>query len=153
MGLPLVLTPLAVLIALAAPGTRPAAERPAAVRPESSFPCRWNWSLQDGFRAGYITAVNSADCGGRQGRLTLSAQLLRWNPKTKKWHIDKSQTRTWTNLSGNRFVALAEPCVASTVRAVFSWTLRDTGGSVVARHSVKTATLKVPGPDCKISIG
>jgi hypothetical protein len=41
----------------------------------------------------------------------------------------------------------------STVRAVFGWTLRNTGGTVVGRHSLRTASLKVPGPDCKIAIG
>lgn len=153
MGFPLVLTPLAVLIALAAPGAVPAAERPTLVRSEASFPCRWNWSLQDGFRVGYITAANSADCAGRAGSLTLSARLLRWNPKTTKWHTDRAQTRTWTNLSGNRYVGLSERCVTATVRAEFGWILRDSGGSVVARHSVKSGSLKVPGPDCKISIG
>ena len=153
MGLPLVLSPLAVLLALAVPGPRPAAERPTVTRAESSFPCRWSWELRDGFRPGHITAGNNADCAGRAGSLTLSARLLRWNPKTKKWHTDRAQTRTWTNLKGNRYVGLDEPCVTATVRAEFGWILRDTGGSVVARHSLKTAPLKVPGPDCKITLG
>jgi hypothetical protein len=119
----------------------------------SSFPCRWNWDLQAGLRDGYVTAGASADCGARSGSLTLSARLLRWNPKSKRWHVDKAQTRTWRDLRAHRYIELAEPCVTSTVRAVFSWILRDTGGTVVARKTVKTGPVKVPGPGCKIGIG
>jgi hypothetical protein len=119
----------------------------------TSFPCRWTWSLHDGLRAGYVTAGSNADCGGRSGSLTLSARLLRWDPNSKAWHTDRAQTKTWTDLRANRYVELAEPCVASTVRAVFGWILRDSSGAVVARNSVKTGSLKVPGPGCKIVFG
>ena len=100
-----------------------------------------------------MTAGNSANCGGRSGSLTLSARLLRWDPKSKRWHADKAQTKTFRDLRANRYLELAEPCVTSTVRAVFGWILRDSGGAVVARHSVKTGQLKVPGPGCKQGIG
>ena len=122
-------------------------------RGKSSFPCRWKWDLEAGLRDGYVTAANSADCGGRSGSLTLSARLLRWDPESKTWHTDRAQTRTWKNLRANRYVALAEPCAASTFRAVFSWILRNSRGSVVGRNTVRTGSVKVPGPDCKIGIG
>ena len=129
------------------------AEGPAVVRTRASFPCRWRFDLEAGLRTGYVTAANSADCSGRQGSLTLSVRLLRWDPASKAWHTAKVQTKTWRNLGGNRYLELAKPCVVSTVRAVFGWTLRNTGGAIVSRHSVRTASLKVPGPDCKIGIG
>ena len=100
-----------------------------------------------------MTAGNSADCSGRQGSLTLSVRLLRLDPATKTWHTVKAQAKTWRVLRGNHFLELATPCVVSTVRAMFGWTLRNTGGTVVGRHSLRTASLKVPGPDCKIGIG
>ena len=118
----------------------------------SSFPCRWNWDLEAGLRAGYVTAGNSADCGGRSGSLTLSVRLFRWIPKSKSWHLDRAQTQTFRDLRPHRYLELAEPCLTSTVRAVFGWILRDAGGAVVARNSVKTGTLKVPGPGCKQGI-
>jgi hypothetical protein len=138
-------------IALSA-GVQPA-QRPAVVPPKASFPCRWRFDLEAGLRTGYVTAANSADCSGRRGSLTLSVRLLRWDPASKAWHTAKVQTKTWRNLGGNRYLELAKPCVVSTVRAVFGWTLRNTGGAIVSRHSVRTASLKVPGPDCKIGIG
>jgi hypothetical protein len=100
-----------------------------------------------------VTAGNSADCRGRQGSLTLSVRLFRLDPASKTWHTVKAQAKTWRVLRGNHFLELATPCVVSTVRAVFGWTLRNTGGTVVGRHSLRTASLKVPGPDCKIGIG
>ena len=120
---------------------------------KTEFPCRWRFDLEAGLRTGYVTAANSADCSGRQGSLTLSVRLLRWDPASKAWHTAKVQTKTWRNLAGNHYLELAKPCTASTVRAVFGWTLRNTGGAIVSRHSVRTASLKVPGPDCKIGIG
>jgi hypothetical protein len=118
-----------------------------------SFPCRWTYALDAGLRDGYVTAGNTADCGGGAGSLTLSARLLKWNPKSKTWHSDRAQTRTWRDLRAHHYVELTEPCVTSTVRAVFGWVLRDTGGAVVARNSVKTGSLKVPGAACKEGIG
>jgi hypothetical protein len=129
------------------------AERPAVLRTKASFPCRWRFDLEAGLRAGYVTAANSADCSGRQGSLTLSVRLLRWDSASKAWHTAKAQTKTWRNLRGNHYLELARPCVVSTVRAVFGWTLRNTAGAVVGRHSLRTASLKVPGPDCRITIG
>jgi hypothetical protein len=122
-------------------------------RPTAGFPCRWRFDLEAGLRTGYVTAANSADCSGRQGSLTLSVRLLRWDPASKAWHTAKVQTKTWRNLGGNRYLELAKPCTVSTVRALFGWTLRNTAGAVVARHSLRTASLKVPGPGCKIGIG
>ena len=106
-----------------------------------------------GLRTGYVTAANSADCTGRQGSLTLSVRLLGLDPASRSWHTVKAGTKTWRVLRGNHYLELAKPCVVSTVRAVFGWTLRNTGGAVVSRRSVRTASLKVPGPDCKIPIG
>jgi hypothetical protein len=124
----------------------------AAVGRHGTFPCRWKWDLQAGLRTGYVTAGDSADCAGRQGSLTLSVRLLRWNPKTRKWHTDKAQTRAFKDLRANRYVTVDERCRASTVRAEFGWILRDPGGTAVSRNSIRTATLKVPGPDCRIGI-
>jgi hypothetical protein len=118
----------------------------------SSFPCRWTYDLEAGLRDGYVTAGNNANCGGRSGSLTLSARLLRWDPRSKTWRLVKAQTKTFRDLRANRYLELAVPCVTSTVRAVFGWILRDTGGAIVARNSVKTGPLKVPGPGCRFVI-
>jgi hypothetical protein len=142
-----------LLVALVLGATAMASSATGSARGESSFPCRWKWDLQAGLRDGYVTAGNSAHCGGRSGSLTLSARLLRWDPESKTWHTVRAQTRTFRNLRANRYIELAEPCTASTVRAVFSWILRNSRGSVVGRNTVKTGSLKVPGPDCKIGIG
>lgn len=125
----------------------------APTRDTSSFPCRWKWDLEAGLRDGYVTAGNSADCGGRRGSLTLSVRLFKWDPATKTWRTEKAQTKTFRNLNGNRYLELAEPCTSSTVRAVFGWILRDTGGTIVSRNTVKTKSLRVPGPGCRISLG
>jgi hypothetical protein len=133
-------------------GRRQAAHA-AIVRAKAAFPCRWRFDLEAGLRTGYVTAANSADCSGRQGSLTLSVRLLRWDPASKAWHTAKAQTKTWRDLRRNRYLELAKPCTVSTVRALFGWTLRNTAGALVARHSLRTASLKVPGPGCKIGIG
>src|SRR6476660_10406538 len=83
--------------------TSPPASRSPAVTRSRSFPCRWNWSLFDGMRPGYVTAGNNADCGGRRGSLTLGIRLLRLDPVTKVEHTDKKQTRTFSNLRKNRY--------------------------------------------------
>jgi hypothetical protein len=127
---------------------------PAIAPAKTAFPCRWRFDLEAGLRTGYVTAGNSADCSGRQGSLTLSVRLLGLDPASKIWHTVRTQRKTWRVLRGNHFLEVERPCaVASTVRAVFGWTLRNTGGAIVSRHSVRTASLKVPGPDCKIGIG
>lgn len=133
-------------------GGRPAQVTPVA-RAKATFPCRWRFDLEAGLRTGYVTAGNSADCTGRRGSLTLSVRLLRRTPPSPVWHTAKAQTKTWRDLRGNRFLELARPCTASIVRAVFGWTLRNTSGAVVARHSLRTAALKVPGPACMVAIG
>jgi hypothetical protein len=142
---------LVIAVALGAAGL--ASSATGHFQGKSSFPCRWKWDLQAGLREGYVTAGNSAHCGGRSGSLTLSVRLLRWDPDSKAWQTARAQTRTFKNLRANRYIELAEPCTASTVRAVFGWTLRNSRGSVVARNTVKTGSLKVPGPGCKIGIG
>ncbi len=96
-----------------------------------------------------MTVGNSAACSGRSGSLTLSVRLLGRTSPTKPWHVDRARARTFTDLRHNRYLVLEERCRASTVRAVFGWILRDSGGAVVSSYSVKTATLKVPGPDCR----
>lgn len=121
-----------------------AAVRTGDARGNQSFPCRWKWDLEAGHRDGYVTAGNSADCTGRRGSVTLSVRLFSWNPRAKRWRLDRAQSKTFTNLSGNRYLELAKPCVTSTVRAVFGWALRDSHGMVVSRNAVTTGTLKVP---------
>jgi hypothetical protein len=117
------------------------------------FPCRWDWSLFDGMRPGYVTAGNNADCGGRRGSLTLGVRLLKLDPVTNVWHTDKKKTRTFRNLGKNRYLEIAEHCAAATFRGVFRWTLRNTSGAVVARHTVRSSSLVVKSPDCKITLG
>jgi hypothetical protein len=124
-----------------------------SVHATPSFPCRWNWSLFDGTRAGYVTAGNSADCTGRQGSLTLSVRLLRLNPSTKSWRAVKTSAKTFKHISGNRFVEVAARCASASFRGVFRWTLRDARGVVVARHLVKTRSLVVKSPDCRYVLG
>lgn len=124
----------------------------ASGRPASTFPCRWSYSLYDGLRKGFVTAGDNADCSGRQGSLTLSVRLLRLDPVTNTWHTAKNRSRRFRHLSGNRYVEVASPCVATSFRAVFRWTLRNPGGAVVARHRVSTPKLAVPGPDCQIML-
>jgi len=122
-------------------------------RSAGSFPCQWKYDLEVGLRAGYVTAGESAACAGRLGRLTLSAQLFRWIPATGRWHLDRKQTTTFTNLSHNRYVELVERCRAGKVRAVFRWQLRDTGGRLVATNLIRTAPVGVPGPACQLTLG
>lgn len=93
-------------------------QSPVVVRHTAAFPCRWRFDLEAGLRTGYVTAANSADCSGRQGSLTLSVRLLRWDPASKAWHTVKVQTKTWRHLDGNRYLELAKPCTVSTVRAL-----------------------------------
>jgi hypothetical protein len=126
---------------------------PAMAGDSKPFPCRWNWSLLDGYRPGYVTAGNNADCGGRRGSLTLGVRLLKLDPVTKAWHTDKKKTRTFRILNKSRYLEIAEHCEAATFRGVFRWTLRNTSGAVVARHTVRSSSLVVKSPDCKITLG
>jgi hypothetical protein len=121
-----------------------------AGRAASTFPCRWSYSLYDGMRKGFVTAGENADCSGRRGSLTLSVRLLRRDPATKVWHTAKTSTRTFRHLSGNRFAEVATPCAATSFRAVFRWTLRNTRGAVAARHRVRTPALVVTSPNCEL---
>lgn len=118
----------------------------------SSFPCRFNWALDYGHRPGFVTAGASADCGGRAGSLTLGVRLLRRDEATHAWNTVKRRTRTFHHLNGNRFVEVATPCAGARFKAVMRWTLRASGGAVVARHVVRTAVLAVPSPHCSFTI-
>jgi hypothetical protein len=142
-----------LLVAAALGAAAMASSATGHTQSKSSFPCRWKWDLQAGLREGYVTAGNSAHCGGRSGSLTLNVRLLRWDADSKTWQTARAQTRTFRNLRANRYTELAEPCAAATFRAVFGWILRNSRGSVVGRNTVKTGSLKVPGPECKIGIG
>jgi hypothetical protein len=119
----------------------------------SAFPCRWNWSLFDGMRPGYVTAGSNADCTGRRGSLTLSIRVQKQDPATMAWQTVKARHKTFRHLNGNRGLDAATPCVAATFRGIFRWTLRDAGGAVVARHRVKSGKLVVTGPNCAITLG
>jgi N-acetylglutamate synthase/N-acetylornithine aminotransferase len=61
-----------------------AASTQAAARSRSLLVCHWNFSLDDGVRATYVTAGNSTTCTGRRGALTLSSRLQEWDPTTRK---------------------------------------------------------------------
>jgi hypothetical protein len=99
-------------------------------------------------RPGYISGGESADCGGLQGTLTLSTQLYRWVPATANWRLDRTETRSWRNPTGNRYVEIDEPCAIGKARASFDWVLRDRHGQVIARKSIVSAAIADPGPRC-----
>jgi len=139
---------LVIVLALAATVSSAAAARPASSTAVRSFPCRWNYDLQVGLRAGYVTGGESADCTGQQGTLTLSTQLYRWIPATRKWRLDRSVTRSWSNPAGNRFVTFQEHCALGKVRATFSWVLRDRSRRVIARNTIRSSSVADPGPGC-----
>ena len=86
---------LVIGLMLAATLSSAASARQASAVAVSAFPCRWNYDLQVGLRAGYVTGGESADCTGRRGTLTLSTQLYRWIPAKRKWRLDRSVTRSW----------------------------------------------------------
>ena len=118
----------------------------------TSFPCRWNYNMYVGLRAGYVTGGENADCTGHQGTLTLVVQLFRWTPATAKWRLDRSETRSWRNPLGNRYVEFDERCSIGKTRATFTWALRDPAGRVVAHMSIKTSPVADPGPRCAYAL-
>jgi hypothetical protein len=65
----------------------------------------------------------------------------------------KTTTKTLKHINGNRSLEVATRCAAASFRAVFGWTLRDARGGVVARHVVKTRSLVVTSPDCRLILG
>ena len=127
-----------------------AATRSASAVAVGAFPCRWNYDLQVGLRAGYVTGGESADCTGRHATLTLSTQLYRWIPAKKRWRLDRSVSRSWLNPTGNRFVTFQERCTGGKVRATFSWVLRDGSRQIIARNSIHSTSVADPGPGCAI---
>jgi hypothetical protein len=102
------------------------------------------------FDASHVDARQLGTVDRLRARLRL---LLSRTPPSKAWHTAEAQTKTWRNLHGNHFLEIARPGVLSTVPAVFGWTLRNGSGAVVSRHEVRTGSLKVHGPGCKIGIG
>jgi hypothetical protein len=120
----------------------------ADVATAGSFPCRWNYDLHAGLRDGYVTAGANASCGGRSGSLTLTVRLYGWTSTTKRWRVDRAQTKTYANLNGNRYVEVAERCRLGKARADFVWILRS-GGRVVARNVVHTAAIAT-APGCRL---
>lgn len=139
-----------IVLTVAAALSSTAAAHHAAV--QAAFPCRWNYNMYVGLRAGYVTGGENADCTGLQGTLMLSAQLYRWIPTTAKWHLDRSETRSWRNPVGNRFVEFDELCATGKARATFSWTIRDRGGRVVAHKTIRSSPVTDPGPGCAYGI-
>ena len=140
-----------MLVAFGPAGSGASSTSSATAR-AGSFPCRFNWSLFDGLKRGYVTAGNNADCRGRRGSLTLGIRLLRLDPATKVWRTDRKKTRTFRNLRANRGLEIAEPCAPATFRAIFRWTLRDPSGAAVARHTVRSGSLVVVDPDCQVML-
>lgn len=114
-----------------------------------TFPCRWNYNLYVGLRAGYETGGENADCTGTPGTLTLAARLYRSQPGSHTWRLVRSPSRSWTHPTGNRFVEFSEPCTPGRIRAVFTWALHDPGGRIVARNIVTTAPINDTGPGCR----
>lgn len=112
----------------------------------SSFPCHWNWELATNLRPGYAVAGASADCAGRARSLTIDVRLQHWLPKTHRWRTLKAATKRFHDLSKNRFVQAAKRCASPAAvkyRARLSWTLRGTGGGIVARHKYTAGPLTV----------
>jgi hypothetical protein len=120
----------------------------ASAHRTSSFPCRWDYDLYTGLRPGYATGGMSANCFGRAGRLTMTGQWYRLTLVTKKWRLDRSQTRTWSSLGVKHYIEFQERCKPGRLKAVYTWLLRDTEGRVIARNVVKTAPINDPGPGC-----
>lgn len=122
---------------------------PATTR-SAQFPCRWNWGLNAGLPAGFVVAGINADCFGRAGSLTLGIRLLKFNPKSRRWHTDKVKDKTFTDMKGNRGIDVTERCRFQKLRAIYRWTLRDPGGGIVATKVVRTRAWQAPGPGCTI---
>lgn len=118
----------------------------------NTFPCRWNYSLYVGLHAGYVSGGESADCAGVPGTLTLTARLYRSKPGSQGWRLARSESRSWTNPTGNRYIEFSEPCTSGKTRAVFTWTLRD-HGRLISDYSVTTASVNDPGRGCKYILG
>jgi hypothetical protein len=113
------------------------------------FPCRWNYNLYVGLRAGYETGGENADCAGTSGTLTLAARLYRSPPGTHTWRLTRSPARSWVNPTGNRYVEFSRACTTGRIRAVFTWALRDPRGHLVAHNTVVTAPINDTGRGCK----
>jgi hypothetical protein len=128
-----------------------AASTQAAARSRARFVCRWNFSLDDGVRATYVTAGNSTTCTGERGALTLRSRLQEWDPTTRKWRTAKSRRRTWTRLNGHRYVRAAKRCDGGRYRAEFTSILRH-DGRVLIQKSLQKGPISAP-VGCKITLG
>jgi hypothetical protein len=114
-----------------------------------SFPCSWNWGIDQGLPAGYVHAGINADCFGRGGSLTLGIRLFKYDARSRRWHTEKVKTRTFTNLDGNRGLDITEHCRGQKLRGVFRWTLRDSGGGIAATKVVRSGSV-VAVPGCRL---
>lgn len=99
--------------------------------------------------AGFTT-----DCSGYRGggTLTIAARLLKWNPRSKSWRVERTQTQRWTSFEQRRFVELRKPCSPGSFKATFNAVLRSSNGAVAGTVSVKSSALRVVVP-CIYSIG
>ncbi|HEY2936790.1 MAG TPA: hypothetical protein VGJ25_09320 [Gaiellaceae bacterium] len=120
----------------------------------TSFPCRWHWDLRSGMPKGQVVAGFTTDCSGYRGggSLTIAARLLKWNPESKSWRVEKAQTQRWTSFEHRRFVELRKPCTAGSFKAAFNAVLRSPSGVVAGTVSVKSGALRVVVP-CIFGIG
>lgn len=152
----LILLLLAVGAVVTAAGTSGARSRPrvayARATMAHSFPCQWNWGLNDGLPAGYVNAGSSADCASDLGSLTLTIRLLSMKAGATRWKTDRLKSRTWRNSRGLKRLGIEKRCDYEKVRAVFWWTLHDGRGALIARHVLRTKALNVPGPGCSYGL-
>jgi hypothetical protein len=115
----------------------------AGARSGGRFGCGWNWSLAAGVRTHYVTAGNSATCGGQRASLTLSTRLQEWNPAAQEWRTVRFRRRTWTNLHGRRAVEVGRRCDGGRYRATFTW-LVQTHGAVLSQLALTKGPRRAP---------
>src|ERR1700757_3245943 len=58
--------------------------RPSRAAGGGSFPCSWNWGIDQGLPAGYVLAGINADCFGRGGSLTLGIRLFKYDERSRR---------------------------------------------------------------------
>jgi hypothetical protein len=113
-----------------------------------TFPCHSNWALNEGVPAGLVVAGLGVNCAGigRAESLTVTGRLLKLDARTGRWHVEKTHTARWADLSQTRRLDLREPCAHAVFRALFTAVLRYPGGGVAGRTSIDSGRLQVVVP-------
>jgi hypothetical protein len=112
------------------------------------FPCHSSWSLNEGIPAGLVVAGLGVNCASlsRAASLTVTGRLQKLDARTGKWHVLRTQTASWADLSRTRSIDLREPCAHAVFRALFSAVLRYSSGAVGGRTSIDSGRLQVVVP-------